>query len=87
MEIQDGAILAGQAGVRDHVKIGKGAMVGAQSGVGHDISNGEVFSGSPAIPHRTWLRAQGIYSKLPDYIKRLQELERKVKKEGHSDAG
>lgn len=81
VEIGDGVVLAGQVGVRDHVKIGNGVMVGAQSGIGHDIPDGQVFSGSPAIPHKTWLRSQSIYTKLPEYIKRLQELERKVKKE------
>lgn len=80
VEIGDGVVFGGQVGVRDHVKIGHGVMVGAQSGIGHDIPDGQVFSGTPAIPHKSWLRAQTIYSKLPEYIKRLLELERKVKK-------
>ncbi|MEK7822740.1 MAG: hypothetical protein AAB228_00705, partial [Nitrospirota bacterium] len=50
-----------------------------QSGIGHDIPDGQAYSGSPAIPHKSWLRAQSIYTKLPEYIKRLQELERKLK--------
>lgn len=78
VEIGDGTILAGQVGVRDHIKIGKHAMVGAQSGIGSDIPEGTIYSGSPAIPHKTWLRAQSIYAKLPEYIRRLQELERKT---------
>lgn len=80
-EIGDGAVLAGQVGVRDHVKIGNGVIIGAQSGIGHDIPDGQVYSGTPAIPHKSWLRAQSIYTKLPEYITRLQELERKVKKD------
>jgi len=87
VEIGDGVILGGQVGVRDHVKIGNGVMVGAQSGIGHDIPDGQVFSGSPAIPHKSWLRAQSIYAKLPEYLRRLQELERVVKKEDCSDDG
>ena len=81
-EMGDGVVLAGQVAIRDHVKIGSGAMVGAQSGVAGDIPDGQIYSGSPAIPHRTWLRAQNIFSKLPEYIKRLQEIERKLIKEG-----
>ncbi|MBI4848494.1 MAG: UDP-3-O-(3-hydroxymyristoyl)glucosamine N-acyltransferase [Nitrospirae bacterium] len=80
VEIGDGVILAGQVGVRDHITIGSGAMIGAQSGIAENIPDGQVYSGSPAIPHRTWLRAQSIYAKLPEYIKRLQELERKIDK-------
>ncbi len=96
VEIGNGAVLAGQVGVSDHVKIGSGAMVGAGSGVVKDIPDNHAHSGSPAIPHRTWLRAQNIFSKLPEYIRRLQEIERKIKpvdnstnrvekKEGNSD--
>lgn len=85
VEIGDGVILAGQVGVRDHVKIGSRSMAGAQSGIGADIPEGQIFSGSPAIPHKTWLRAQNIYARLPEYIKRLQQIERKLQKEEQSD--
>ena len=85
VEIGDGVVLAGQVGVRDHVKIGNRAMVGAQGGIGSDIPEGQIYSGSPAIPHKTWLRAQSIFSKLPGYMKRLQEIERKLQKEDQSD--
>ncbi len=78
-EIGNGSVLAGQVGIKDHAKIGDGVTVGAQSGVTGDIPHGQVYSGMPAIPHGTWLRAQSIFSKLPEYIRRLQELERKIK--------
>ena len=80
VEIGDRVVLAGQVGVRDHVKIGSRAMAGAQAGIGNDIPDGQIYSGSPAIPHSKWLRSQNIYAKLPEYVKRLQELERKFKK-------
>jgi UDP-3-O-[3-hydroxymyristoyl] glucosamine N-acyltransferase len=80
VEMGNGVILAGQVGVRDHVKIGNGVMVGSQSGIAGDIADNQIYSGSPAIPHKTWLRAQSIYSKLPEYIKRLHEIERKIDK-------
>ncbi|MEE8574761.1 MAG: UDP-3-O-(3-hydroxymyristoyl)glucosamine N-acyltransferase, partial [Thermodesulfobacteriota bacterium] len=48
-------IVGGQVGIVDHVTLGDGAMIGSQSGVSQNIPPGEVFSGSPAIPHRTWL--------------------------------
>ncbi len=85
VEIGDGVVLAGQVGIRDHIKVGRGAMVGAQAGIGSDIPEGQIYSGSPAIPHKTWLRAQAIYSKLPEYIKRLHKIERKLNKEEQSD--
>ncbi|HDH12626.1 MAG TPA: UDP-3-O-(3-hydroxymyristoyl)glucosamine N-acyltransferase, partial [Nitrospirae bacterium] len=85
VEIGDRVVLAGQVGVRDHVKIGSRAMAGAQAGIGNDIPDGQIYSGSPAIPHSTWLRSQTIYAKLPEYVKRLQELERKFKKISSND--
>jgi UDP-3-O-[3-hydroxymyristoyl] glucosamine N-acyltransferase len=85
VEIGNGVILAGQVGVRDHISIGDSAIVGAQSGIGNNIPGGQVYSGSPAIPHTKWLRSQSIYSRLPELMKRLQELEKKANREGLSD--
>ncbi|MBI5739231.1 MAG: UDP-3-O-(3-hydroxymyristoyl)glucosamine N-acyltransferase [Nitrospirae bacterium] len=79
VEMGDGVVLAGQAGVRDHVKIGSGVTVAAKAGITDDVPAGQIYSGMPAIPHKTWLRAQSVFAKLPEYIKRLQELERKMK--------
>ena len=79
VEIGDGASISGQAAIRDHFKIGSRVMIVAQSGIGGDIPDGQIFSGSPAIPHKDWLRAQSIYAKLPEMLRRLRELENKIK--------
>ncbi len=78
VEIGDGVVLAGQVGVKDHVKIGTGAVAAGQSGITRDIPEGQVYSGMPAIPHRTWLRAQSVFARLPEYMKRLQKLENRI---------
>lgn len=78
VEIDDGVVLAGQVGVKDHVKIGAGAIVAAQAGVSGSIPGGQIYSGTPAIPHGTSLRAQSLYSKLPEYVKRIREIEKKL---------
>ncbi len=85
VEVGDGAILAGQVGVRDHVKIGSHAIVAAQAGIAGDIPDGHVYSGTPAIPHKTSLRSQYIYARLHDYITRLQQIEKKLNREEQSD--
>lgn len=71
--------LAGQVGVVGHIEIGDDVIIGSQSGVAHDITSKGVFSGSPAIPHREWLKAQNIFAKLPEMRKTLLELEKRVK--------
>jgi UDP-3-O-[3-hydroxymyristoyl] glucosamine N-acyltransferase len=69
-------MLAGQAGVKDHTVIGAGAVVLAQGGVFGDVPAGAVYSGYPARPHRERLKMDAALSNLPDYRKRLRELER-----------
>jgi UDP-3-O-[3-hydroxymyristoyl] glucosamine N-acyltransferase len=52
-------------------------MIGAQSGVFGHLSKG-VYSGSPVIPHRDWLRATTLFARLPELNKRIKELEEKI---------
>ena len=57
MTLGDYAVLGGQVGIADHVTIGEGAMIGAKSGLMHDIPAGERWFGYPAMPGREYLRA------------------------------
>ena len=77
-ELGRGVVLAGQVGVVGHLTIGDGAMVGAQSGVAADLAAGQVVSGSPAIPHPTWLRVQATVPTLPEMRRALKRLEARV---------
>jgi len=76
--VEDDVILAGQVGVAGHLRIGKGAMATAQSGIPNSVDAGEYVSGSPAIPHRDWLKASAVYRQLPALRQRIAELERKL---------
>jgi UDP-3-O-[3-hydroxymyristoyl] glucosamine N-acyltransferase len=71
-------VIGGQAAVVDHVKIGNNVMIGGQSGVASDVNDNQVVSGSPAIPHRDWLKASLVFSHLPEMRKTIKELEKKV---------
>lgn len=74
--IGDGARLGGQVGIAGHLDIGAGASLAGQSGVMSDIPAGQTWSGSPARPHREWLRATSAFYKLPELLRRLAALER-----------
>ncbi len=64
------AILAGQAGISGHLTIGNHVTVGPMTGVGKSIPDGEVISsGSPSMPHKTWLRVQRVIPALPEMKK------------------
>ena len=67
-------ILAGQVGVAGHCNVGDGVIVTAQSGTHGDIPAGSMVSGSPAFDHKQWLRAVGIFSKLPELAKALRSV-------------
>src|SRR5881398_2882393 len=62
--VEDDVFLAGQAGLADHVTIGRGARVTVQGGVIGDIDPGATVSGYPARNHREFLRAQGALYRL-----------------------
>ncbi len=70
--------LGGQVGVAGHIKVGDNTMVGAQSGIAGNLPSGEVFSGTPAIPHRNWLRASTSFAKLPEMRKEIGKLKRQI---------
>jgi UDP-3-O-[3-hydroxymyristoyl] glucosamine N-acyltransferase len=74
------AILAGQAGVAEHVTIGNRVIVVGQSGVGKSVPDGQIVSGSPAVPHRLWLKVSNIIPKLPEMKKRIRELEKRIQR-------
>lgn len=70
--------LAGQVGVVGHVSIGDNVIVGAQGGVPGSLAGNAYYSGSPAMPHKEWLRVMGTLPKLPDMRKKMTELEKKI---------
>lgn len=76
--LEENVIMAGQTGSSGHITIHKNAIVWAQSGVGHDVPEGAVVSGSPAFDSRVWLRASAAYSRLPEMLRTLRALERRV---------
>lgn len=71
-------ILGGQAGVAGHLKLGNKVSVAAQSGVMHAIPDGEKWMGSPAQPDRQTKRQMIAIQHLPDLLRRVADLERKL---------
>ncbi|MTJ08751.1 MULTISPECIES: UDP-3-O-(3-hydroxymyristoyl)glucosamine N-acyltransferase [unclassified Anabaena] len=78
VKIGNRVILAGQVGIANQVKIGDGAIASAQSGVHSDIAPGEIVSGSPAIPHKLYLKVSAVYSRLPEIYQKLKQLQRQL---------
>jgi UDP-3-O-[3-hydroxymyristoyl] glucosamine N-acyltransferase len=77
-DVGNNVILAGQAAVAGHCKVGDGVILTAQSGISHDIPAGKTISGSPGFDNRVWLRAVTIFQRLPELLKRLDRVEKKL---------
>jgi UDP-3-O-[3-hydroxymyristoyl] glucosamine N-acyltransferase len=73
--IGDRAVLAAAAGVIDHVSVGEGAQVAAQAGVTKDVAPWTSVGGTPAIPLHQAVRAYSMIQMLPEFRRKLKELE------------
>ena len=71
-------LLAGQVGVSGHLTIHDNAVIYAQSGIGGDVEAGAVMSGSPAFEVREWLRAVTAFPRLPEILKTMRQLEKRL---------
>jgi UDP-3-O-[3-hydroxymyristoyl] glucosamine N-acyltransferase len=78
VHIGNQVIIGGQVGISDHVEIGDRVMIGSQSGVPKSIPSGKVVSGTPAMPHRLWLKTSAIIKRLPEFNEQLRDLEKRV---------
>jgi UDP-3-O-[3-hydroxymyristoyl] glucosamine N-acyltransferase len=78
--LKKNVLLAGQVGISGHLTIHDNAVIYAQSGIGGDVKEGAVMSGSPAFEAREWLRAITAFQKLPDLLKTVRQLEKRLEK-------
>ena len=76
--LEKDVVLAGQVGSSGHLTVHAGAVVYAQSGIGGDVEAGARISGSPAFAANEWLRTITAFPKLPELLKTVRELKKKV---------
>ncbi|MBD2493230.1 UDP-3-O-(3-hydroxymyristoyl)glucosamine N-acyltransferase [Nostoc sp. FACHB-280] len=76
VQVGNRVILAGQVGVANQVKIGDGAIASAQTGIHSDVPPKEIVSGTPAIPHKIYLKVSAITSRLPDMYQAFKRSQR-----------
>ena len=72
--------IGGQSGFVGHISIADGTQVQAQSGVASTVEEpGKALYGSPALPYNNYLRSYAVFKKLPDLLKKISELEKKLR--------
>jgi UDP-3-O-[3-hydroxymyristoyl] glucosamine N-acyltransferase len=77
-KVGDRVTLAGQVGVVGHITIGDDVIATAQTGVPSSLEAGTVISGSPGIENRAWLKAVAVFPRLPEILRRLRALEKRM---------
>ena len=76
--VGDHVTLAGQTGTAGHINIGANSVFIGRAGITKDTPANYFGAGTPARPHQEWLREQVALHKLPDALKRLRELEKRL---------
>lgn len=72
-------ILGGQAGVVGHLEIAAGTLISARGGVSKTIDKPGKYAGTPVLPLAEHNRQQVQLRKISEYIKRIEEIEKKLK--------
>jgi len=67
-------ILAGQVGSAGHLDIGDGAIITAQSGLHLDVPPGTMWSSSPAMENKLYLKVIAALKRLPEIQKKVRRL-------------
>lgn len=79
-------MMAGRSGTFDHVRIGNGARIAANTTVTRHVADGGTVRGVPAVDIRRFLRQQASLRHLPSWISRLRSLVQRVERiERHVD--
>lgn len=79
-KIGKNCMIGGQVGIIGHLEIADGVMIAAQSGVGKSIKEEKTMhEGSPAFAIRDFQRSYIHFRRFDKLVKRVNELERKVK--------
>ncbi len=77
--IGDRVLIAGQAGFVGHIEIGHDSFVGGQAGISKSFPPGSKITGYPARNLMDVRRSDTAVSNLPELVKRVKALEKKIK--------
>lgn len=80
-EVGENVTMGGQVGIGGHIKIGKNNMFAARSAVtGNVKEENKVLAGFPIVGLKEDMRIRASLKKLPEMIKKIKQIEKKLKK-------
>jgi UDP-3-O-[3-hydroxymyristoyl] glucosamine N-acyltransferase len=74
----DYVVMAGRVGVKDHVHIGSGAVLGAMSGILASVPENARLVGIPATPEKEQMRIQVALHRLPELQKEFKKMSQEI---------
>lgn len=77
-KVGNNVTFAGQVGSAGHLRIGDNCVFAARTGIIGDVAAGSFYAGFPARPHKEWLRAEAHINKLPEMMKKIKQLEKRL---------
>ncbi len=77
-KVGNNVTFAGQSGSMGHITIGDNCVFAARSAPINDVPPGSFWAGFPARPHKEWLRGEAAVQKVPDLIKKVRDLEKRL---------
>jgi len=78
VKVGNGVMMGGQVGIADHVQVGDGVALLAKSGLMDNAPPKTQWAGYPARTRIQWLRIEAALNELPDALKFLRQLERRL---------
>ncbi len=77
--VGENCVIAGQVGMVGHIEIGNRITIAAQTGITKSFKqDGITLLGSPAYEYKDSVKYMVVYRKLPDMLRRLEALEKKI---------
>jgi len=73
-------LMGGMSGIADHVTVGDDVIVLGGTGITRDVPPGTVIAGRPALPRMGQRRSEVIFIRLPETVRRLADLRRRVER-------
>ncbi|ADQ13893.1 UDP-3-O-(3-hydroxymyristoyl)glucosamine N-acyltransferase [Halanaerobium hydrogeniformans] len=70
--------LGGQAGVVGHINLAENTTGAARAMITSKTNQGDFISGAPAHDHKDALKEQAYLRRLPKYIKKIKQLEKRI---------
>ncbi len=76
--IGDRLMAGGQSGFADHVNVADDVILAGRTGVMLSLEDSGYYGGAPCMPIRQFHRVSTITRELPDLVKRIKALEKKI---------